>query len=256
LLKLAIAAAIVIFAVVGAVAFAGKPHASTSSSPDSAANGDRQASRPAAVTAPTRAGRDPRAPRQRLEARDMAIARAAVVHPENLTRSRWYQVASPPDGPRKPCAGSNPDLSRFTLTGKATSAFRAGNVARIVSSVRVYANAGQASLIFQATATPKALRCIGTGMLRDIRAAGRKAGVKARIAAVRVYPQVALASQGAAYQVVFALTSSRGKTEPLPIDVFVFQAGRAIGALSFTAVIAKRNEVGLTRLVASRLSNS
>jgi hypothetical protein len=50
----------------------------------------------------------------------------------------------------------------------------------------VYANAGQASLIFQAMATPKALRCIGTGMLRDIRAAGRKAGVKARIAAVRV----------------------------------------------------------------------
>jgi hypothetical protein len=95
---------------------------------------------------------------------------------------------------------------------------RAGNVARIVSSVRVYANANQASLIFQATATPKA--------------------------------------QAAAYQVVFALTSSLGKTEPLPTDVFVFQAGQAIGALSFTAVLAKRDEVELTRLVASRLFNS
>ena len=250
MLKLAIAAAVVILAVLGAVALVGKPHASTSSSPNSAANG--AATRPASVTAPARAGRDPRAPRQRLVAQDMAIARNAVVHPENLTRSRWHQVASPPDGPRKPCAGVNPDLSRFTLTGKATSAFRAGNAGRINSSVRVYANAGQASLTFQATATPRALRCIGTGMLRDFRAAG----LKARIAAVRVYPHVALASQGAAYQVVFALTSSRGKTDALPIDVFVFQAGRAIGALSFTAVIAKRDEVGLTRLVASRLFNS
>lgn len=241
------AAAAVVLVVLGFVAFAGGPKKAHGSQAVSEA---RPKENPGATA--TRARFDPRAPQQRLNARDSETARNAVVHPENLDPRRWRQVASVPEGPHKKCPGVDPNLSRFTLTGKASSSFRAGNAARIDSRVHLYANAGQASLVFQATATPKALRCIGTGLLRAYRANG----LNARIAAARVYPRVNLASQGAAYQVVFALRASNGKTDVLPLDVFLFQAGRATGALSFRAVIAKRDEVGLTRLVAGRLLNS
>jgi hypothetical protein len=55
---------------------------------------------------------------------------------------------------------------------------------------------------------------------------------------------VALASQGAAYQVVFALTSARGKTDALPIDVFLFQAGRAIGGGDAVVLLHTENDEG------------
>jgi len=48
-------------------------------------------------------------------------------------------------------------------------------------------------------------------------------------------------------------TGSRHVRQPYPVEVFVFRAGRAVGAAFFTFVADKADELRQARLVAARL---
>jgi hypothetical protein len=193
-----------------------------------------------------------RAPREHLVAADMAIARKAVLRPSDM-QPVWERVRLSTDaGPG--CLQNNPDLSRFTVTGKARSAFEGGQ-SRIESRVRLFANAGQAALYFEATSNRTILRCIRDG----VKEALRKAGLQPRVMYARFQKEPPIGSQTAHYVIGYELTLQDGTRQSYPVDMLTFQVGRAVGALSFNFVPSEDGsrpcpcELEHARLVASRL---
>jgi hypothetical protein len=210
------------------------------------------------TSAPKKAGKkkaaaqDRRGPREQFVAADVAIARKAVLRSSDM-QPVWKRVRlSADEGPG--CPQNNPDLSRFTVTGRARSAFEGGQ-SRIETRVKLFANAGQAALFFEATSNRTVLRCIRDG----VKSALRKAGLKPRVVYADFLKEPPVGSQTAHYVVGYMLTLQDGTKQPYPVDLVTFQLGRAVGALSFNFVPSEDGsrpcpcELDHARVVASRL---
>jgi hypothetical protein len=194
---------------------------------------------------------NPRDPREQMNARDQKLARKAVLRRSNLGVC-WTPVArSPNEGPVR-CSGHNPDLSGLTITGRAGSAFVEG-AAAFVSSVSIFASAGQASEYFRLTAARSALRCIRAELKRHLKGEG----VSPRLKYARLQTEPPIAEQTAIYTLRYLITvdgyAGRGA---YPLEIIVFRAGRAVGVVSVSGIGALDRELRMAQLVASRLSRS
>ena len=189
-------------------------------------------------------------PRERLTARDTAIASAAVVRQSNL-KPPWREVASRDRG-NQGCSGSKSDFSRFTVTGKAQSEFKSGGGGLIASKVKIFTNAGQANEYFRVTSGQTMLDCMREG----VGGALRNAGLSPKLLSAKLLTAPPFGEQTAIYTFGYSIQGSDGNRYEYPVDIVTFRMGRAIAAVSFSFVAAKRDEVGLARLVANRLSLS
>jgi len=189
-------------------------------------------------------------PHERLTMRDTAIARAAVIRSSNLA-PRWRKIA-PPARSSHGCPGSKPDLSRFTITGKAQAMFKSPRVASIDSKVKIFSNAGQADEYFRLTSGQAVLDCMRDGvegMLRDL-------GLSPKRLSAKLLTAPAFGEQTMIYTFSFSIAGADGHRYEYPVDVVTFRMGRAIAACSFSFIASKSDEVGLARVVAGRLSLS
>jgi hypothetical protein len=198
------------------------------------------------------AGRDPRAEKERLNPRDIALARSGVVKRSDLG-SGWRRTPSESgsDEPTR-CPGWNPDFSAFTITGRAKSKFehtQAG--ALIASAVEVYATRRQAVGDFRTGAKPEFARCLKSLLNRAFRQGG--GGFDAKVVSARMVRGAQIGERSATYRVVARLRAG-GTSAPAYFDVHVFQRGRSIAGLFFTGVgVRVPGQVALARTVASRV---
>ena len=203
-----------------------------------------------------RSGSGSHEPRKHLVPADMAIARAAVLQPNDVN-SIWRRIPAPTSGGRG-CPENNPDRSRFTITGRGRSMFKAGSGALTESRVTLYANAGQAALSFEATNNRANLRCIRDGIKSWLRGKGWKP----RVLYAKLQREPAIGSQTAIYLVGFVITLSDGTRVEYPVELLNFQMGRAIGSLQYTLVFSPDGsrpcecELDEARLVSSRLART
>jgi hypothetical protein len=196
------------------------------------------------LAAPASAG--PRDEKERLTKAGQALARRAVLHRGDLSRG-WKPVSVPARSNR--CRSYNPDLSRFTLTGKAHSAFVLQSGVAIGSSVGIYLTAGQAAAAFAAEARPGLLTCMSAAIVKQF----ARAGIKAVVVAKRMSRGPRLGARSASFRVVLML-SVGGGTAPYDVDLVTFQKHRALAALSFQALGGPvPKQLVLARRVASRL---
>jgi hypothetical protein len=200
-----------------------------------------------AVTASAGA-RDPRLEQVRLNAADNALAKRTALRPNDVG-SGWRRTTIPDSDEQLTCPGFNPNLSRFTITGKATSAFVGGAGASIVSAIEVYESRADAAGDFRAAATPAVARCLRLALDREF----SNNAIPVRVRSARVVPAPRVGERRIAYRVVAALEAG---TAPLNVyfDVVVVQRGRTIAALFFTSAIeplARRSR--LVSRVASRM---
>jgi hypothetical protein len=197
-----------------------------------------------ALAAPASAG--PRDEKERFTKAGQALARRAVLHRGDLPAD-WKPVSVPARSNR--CRSYNPDLSRFTLTGKARSAFVRPTGAGIGSSASVYVTARQAAAAFRAEARPGLLTCMSAGIVKQF----AKSGIHATVVARRMSRSPRLGQRSASFRMVFEVTVG-GRTIPYDVDLLTFQERRAIAALSFQALGGPvRNQLALARRVLSRL---
>ncbi len=130
--------------------------------------------------------------------------------------------------------------------------FKTGTGGLIESRVKVFANSWQANEYFRLTSGQTTLKCVRDGVRKGL----RDAGLSPELIAARFLTSPSFGEQTAIYTLGYWLQGSSGIKDEYPVDIFTFRMGRAIAAVSFSFVAAKRDEVGLSRLVASRLSQS
>lgn len=185
----------------------------------------------------------------------MRIARQAVLRLGDMQGS-WHEVRPSREG-GPGCAANNPDLSRFTVTGEARSAFEGGE-SRIESRVKLFANSGQAALFFEATSNRAGLRCIRDGVKGGL----SKAGLRPRVLYARVQTEPPIGSRTANYVLGYLITLSDGSQMLYPVDVLTFQIGRAVGTVSFDLVPSDDGsrpcscEIDEARVIVSRLARA
>lgn len=194
---------------------------------------------------------NPRDPQERLNGRDEKLARNAVLRRSNLGVC-WKPVGRSPNGGPVRCSGHDPDLSRFTITGRAGSAF-ADRAAAIVSSVSIFADARQASEYFDLTATRSALGCIRAELKSHLEGEG----VSPRLEYARMRIEPPIGEQTTIYTLRFSFhVAGHTGRGAYPVEILVFRTGRAIGAVSFSGIGALDREMRMAQLVASRLWRS
>jgi hypothetical protein len=196
---------------------------------------------------------DPHAPATQYEDADLAIARRAVLHADDVGRI-WRRVPAPVRD-RNGCPENDPDLSGFMITGAARSAFQTETGARTESEAKLFADAGHAGLYFKATNNRTVLRCIRDGVKGWL----RRSGFKPRVAYARLENAPPIGTQTAIYLVGYEITLSDGRKAGYPVELLTFQVGRAIGTVSYNLVFSPdgsrpcRCELQEANLVASRL---
>ena len=196
--------------------------------------------------------KDRHAPREHLRRNDMATARQAVLRLSDM-RGHW-KPARPSSEQGGGCRGNDPDFSRFTITGKAHSAFGGGD-SFIESRVKLFANAGQAEQYFAAAYNRTFLRCIRDGVKRWL----AEGGLRPRVVDARFSTGPPVGVQTAVYVVDYVITTHRGTRYDYPIDVITFRTGRAVARLSFASIPSDDGyrpcacELYEARLVESRL---
>jgi hypothetical protein len=196
------------------------------------------------LAAPASAG--PRDEKERFTKAGQALARRAVLRLADLPPG-WRPISVPARSNR--CRSYDPDLSRFTLSGKARSAFVQQQGAGIASSVAVYVSARQAAAAFEAEAKRGLLTCMSAGILKQF----AKSGIKAVVVAKRMSRGPRLGARNASFRMVFMLTVA-SRSVPYDVDLVTFQKQRAIAALSFQAIGGPvPRQLAYARLVASRL---
>jgi hypothetical protein len=170
-----------------------------------------------------------REPRERLRRSDNAIARAAVLRQSDMNGDGWKRIHPSPDVPQH-CASHDPDLSRFTLTGKARSAFK-GSASYIESRATLLPSALEAQRYFEANFGPRALGCLRNSVKRAL----AKAGLQPRLLGARYEGAPNVGDQTSAYVIEYAITAHR-KRFRYPVDIIAFRTSRAVGSLWFALI--------------------
>lgn len=199
-----------------------------------------------AASASFAASGDPRAEKERLTPADNALARKAAVRRSDLPAG-WRTLALPADDGGR-CKSFDPDLSAFTITGKARSGWVDPAGRSVVSLVEVYATRADAAGDFAAAARPAAARC-----LREAVGAGSAPGASLRVRSARMVRAPRAGDGSAAYRLVASL-STGGLPLELYLDVVVVRRGRTIVALMLTSLhrpLARRDQ--LARAIAARM---
>ena len=174
--------------------------------------------------------RDPRLERVQLRAADVALAKRITLKQGDVGAS-WRQVRIPSSsGERLVCPGFNPDFSRFTISGKASSGFTRPNGASIVSSVEVYESRADAIGDFRVGAKPIVASCLKRWLERELNA-GALVEVSVPFARVVAAPRVGERRIG--YRIVARLEAASTQLD-VYLDVVVVQRGRSIVAFFFT----------------------
>jgi hypothetical protein len=169
----------------------------------------------------------PGAPRLRRVARDMAIARRAVLHRSDVRPSFHPLPASHSDGG---CRRTGRDLPRLTVTGHAQTGF-AADISLTLSRVQLFPNARQAAAYFRATNNRKELLCI-----RDFVQAAVTGESGIRVAYARIQHTPQLGGRTAIYLMGFQLRGTSGGTENYPVEVLSVQVGRAVVNLFYAFI--------------------
>ena len=199
---------------------------------------------PAAVAAP-----GPRDEREPLTAAGNRLARQTVLRPSDLGAGWQSQRLPQSDDGAARCPGYDPDLSRFTIVGKAQSAFTNGAGGQVMSSTEVFATAAQAADDFRTGVQPALAACLRHMLERQFRAAR----IDARVASSRPVAAPRVGDRAAAFRVVTAL-GVEGRSLRLYTDLLVFQRGRSISALSFTGALRPlERRDAFAHLVAARM---
>ena len=189
----------------------------------------------------------PRDEKKHLTRADTALARHALLRPSDVGLD-WTAVNVPlSSSPR--CAGYNPDFSRFTMTGRASSGFMNGGGSAIASGVEVYPSRAQASGDWAEGVRPGFLSCFASKLVRQF----AKSGLAVSVASKRSSRSPQLGMRSLAWHIVFRL-SVQGRSVHYYVDLYGFQVNRELGSVSFQSLgkpIAR--QAALARLVASRL---
>lgn len=200
------------------------------------------------VAAAAALGRDPRQEQVRLNAADNALARKIALK-QSEVGATWRKTSLPDSDEQLQCPGFNPDLSRFTITGKARSAFTQASGSSIVSAIEVFKSRAHAAGDFSAAATPAVARCLKVALEREFGAGA----FPVRVRSARVVAAPRVGDRRIAYRIIAALTAG-GTALNIYFDVVVVQKGRSIAALFFTAPmrpVARQSR--LAAAVASRM---
>ena len=184
----------------------------------------------ALAAAATAVARDPRLEQVRLNAADNALARKVTLRQADVGRT-WRKTPLPDSNQQLTCPGFSPNLSRFTITGKAQSAFARATGASIVSAVEVYESRADAVGDFRAAAVPAVARCLRYALERQFSASA----VPIRVRSARVVRAPRVGDRRIGYRVIAGLEGGAQQLN-IYVDVVVAQRGRSIVALFFTAV--------------------
>jgi hypothetical protein len=194
---------------------------------------------------------DPRREKERLTAADMALAGRIALRRSDLS-GPWQAYPIPrSDGERLTCPGFNPDLSAFTITGKATAAFADPRGSSAVAAVEVYRTRADAIGDFRAGAKPAVAGCLRHVIEQQFRAAGD--AFTLRVVSARMVRAPRVGERAIAYRIV-ASVEAGGAAVRVYLDVLGFQRGRSIVALFFTG--AHRpvpGQVRVAQAVAARM---
>ena len=182
------------------------------------------------IVATAASGRDPRLEKVQLRAADVALAKRITLKQGDVGAA-WRSVRIPSSsGERLVCPGFNPDFSRFTITGKASSGFTRTNGASIASSVEVYESQADAIGDFQVGAKPIVANCLKRSLERELDV-GALVEVSVPFARVVAAPRVGDRRIG--YRIVARLEAATTQLD-VYLDVVVVQRGRSIAVLFFT----------------------
>jgi hypothetical protein len=163
-------------------------------------------------------------PKERHVPADMALARRAVANPSDLLLP-WHAVQLP-QGRGRPCPGVDPDLSRLTITGRAQSNLLNENgLSAIYSSVKVFANDGQADAYFEAHYTDAFKRCFEHDSLALFKQTGAQ---RVRLATARMGSEPPVANDTRIIELEYELMTDQGRIF-LGTQLVAFRTRRAIG---------------------------
>ena len=197
------------------------------------------------LVATAASGRDPRLEKLQLRAADVALAKRVTLKQADVGAS-WRPTRIPSSsGERLVCPGFNPDLSRFTITGQASSGFTRTNGSSIVSSVEVYESRADAIGDFQTGAKPIVASCLKRSLERELNAGGL---VEATVPFARVVAAPRVGDRRIAYRIVARLETAGAQLD-LYLDVVVVQRGRSLVAFFFTG--PNRSLSGQAQIVSS-----
>jgi hypothetical protein len=225
------------------------PSSATLGTTESREGGTNTAERSGPTASKTRSHR----PKIRHKHADMALARAAVLHHADMEPG-WDLAPLPKEAPV--CRRNNPDVSRFTITGEASSSFQTPDgVTRTSSRVRIFANGGQAALYFEAVNTRAELLCIRDSVKRWL----SSNGWRPHLLYANLETEPPIGAKTAIFLVGFRIILSTGQRVAYPVEILKFQMNRGVGTLSYDFIRAGdpnrpcQCELNEARLVAGRL---
>jgi hypothetical protein len=174
--------------------------------------------------------RDPRAEQVRLKAVDVALAKRVALQIADLG-SGWRKQPMPAgdEGALK-CPEVNPDFSRFTITGKARSAFVETTTTQAISSVEIYKSHSDAVGDFRLGAKPAVVKCLRRQIQQELAVSG----LPISVTSARVAPAPRVGENRIAYRIVARIDAPSAKAN-IYADVIAFQRGRSVAVLSFTS---------------------
>jgi len=193
--------------------------------------------------------RDPRAEQVRLKPADVALANRIALKTADLGAG-WSKQAIPAgeDSGMK-CPEVDPDFSKFTITGKARSAFVEQTTTQVLSSIEVYESRSDAVGDFRLGAKPQLAKCLRREIEREL----SRTGLPMRVASARVVPAPRVGENRIAFRVVAKIETPAARAS-IYADVIAFQRGRSIAVLSFTAPFKPyAREAKVAAAVASRM---
>jgi hypothetical protein len=195
--------------------------------------------------------------RQRLNAADVRLAKKVALKRSDLGAD-WnaftYGDSAAGDDALTSCPGFDLDLSRYTITGRAASAFRTTGGTSVASGVEVYPSRAQAAGDFRAATThSKLLGCFRAAFEKSLRKE-RQEGLTMELVSVarRSFPRIG--QQTFAFRTVTRVGAS-GVSVNVYLDLVTLQRGRTIVALTFISPLEPFGDQGaIARRVASRAS--
>ena len=159
----------------------------------------------------------------------MKIARRAVLRQADMNGDGWRRTRASPESSQR-CASYNPDLSTFMITGKARSAFHAGD-SYIESRAALFRNAIEAQRFFEARFDPRALACIRYAIKRAL----AEAGLRPRVRSADYNPAPNVGEQTMVYVIEYVVTFRRERYL-YPVEVIAFRRERSVASVWFAMI--------------------